>query len=876
MMKKSLISIAVLAGALTSAQAVAECSGNVYSMNAGRNHVGILLDVQELDKMTGVYVTDAVNRSTYHSRSMFSGSAMSYDRITDRIYYANATQPTDFYIDIPESDFTAEEYAGLDLHSKKRKSYQLAYMDPTTGNHVAGPTVKKQIMRMAFHPDTGELFASNATAIFKVDPETGETTDIGTFDSNLRFGGYSSWGSFVFYEGELLFVTNGRTFEIDTATGAQTLKAFHFIDFVAAATLDQNGQMLVAAKNQNVTGNVNSNFLYRIEPSTGERVKVGLFPSRISGMATVTSETHTCYPKTIFPSELNPEVSGITLASASVSEGSVAYATINFDGETTGTAATVSLALKDGTAALNSDYRNTVSLRYSDGTTGTATISSTLTKITLPKGITSVRIDISTVDDETAENSENFTIEAWTKDDKSDLSSANIVIADDDGSGTVTENLEGNGDNTADDSAYVTTTNPDGSYTVVWRGWDTNYHGNNKVYLQSFNADGTLKGEELTFGTRQKIESPQVTMLNDNGDMLVTWTGYNNSTSLNTHSYAQVIYADPSQHNGAAMGAVMDLGPSELRSVTSARSGNTSVIVWHNGFSLYMQLLDSTGNKVGGAQVVGSVSANSNGYPIVSAPEISVLDNGNYTIAWRQGSTGTATNIVMLSSSGSKIGSQQTLSIGGTDGNADKETNIVSIGNGKYAVVGASGGVVKVALMDATNNQPVANSIKTLTISGSIHNDMPSITQIGTAGQFVVVWRGIENNEWYTYMQHFGADGLSTQAVEKFKASGGHGPAKVAGVGTAGDYVVVWASIGDSQRYEVRFQKFNVDGDKVGNQMSFTGQNTNVNSLHFDITSVGDKGAFTITFDGEDSAENGGDRSIYVVHVDEYGSVLQP
>lgn len=431
-MKKTLISMAVIAGTLTSAQVAANCAGNVYSMNAGRNHVGVLLDVQELDKMTGVYSTDAPNHSSYHSRAMFSGSAMSYDRVTDRLYYASAPQPTDFYLDVPESDFTPEEYAALDLHAQRIKPYQLAYMDPETGEHVAGPTVKKQIMRMAFHPDSGELYASDATSIFKVDAATGEITDIGTFDSNLRFGGYSSWGSFVFYEGELLFITNGRTFSIDTTTGAQTLKAFHFIDFIAAATLDQNGQMLVAAKNQNVSGNVNSNTLYRIKPSTGEKVKVGLFPSRISAMGTVTSEDHTCYPKTIFPSDLKPEVTGITLNSSSVSEGSTAYATVNFDKETADGTAKLRLALKNGSAVLNSDYRNTVTLLYSDGTTGSATISSTLTEITLPKGITSVRIAISTVNDSTHENNEYFTIQAWTKDDKSDVSSANITIVDND------------------------------------------------------------------------------------------------------------------------------------------------------------------------------------------------------------------------------------------------------------------------------------------------------------------------------------------------------------------------------------------------------------------------------------------------------------
>ncbi|MBV7300463.1 hypothetical protein KU854_21625 [Enterovibrio sp. NIFS-20-8] len=431
-MKKNLISMALLAtGVLASAQTYANCAGNVYSMNAGRGHVGVLLDVQELKVMPSMY-TDAADRSLYHSRALFSTPAMSYDRITDRLYYASAPEPTDYHVQIPAGDFTAEELENLDLHAKTIKPYQLAYMDPATGNHVAGPTVNKQILRMAFDPDNSDLYASDAQTIFKVDPTTGAITNLGGFDNNLKIGGFTNWGSFVFQDGELLFITNGRTFVIDTTTGAQTLKAFHFIDFITAATLDQNGQMLVAAKNQNISGNVNSNILYRIKPSTGEKVRVGLFPSRISAMGTVTSEDHTCYEKTIFPSDLKPEVTGITLNSSSVNEGSTAYATVNFDKATGDGSTKLRLALKNGSAVLNSDYRNTVSLLYSDGTTGSATISSTLTEISIPQGVTSVRIAIPTVNDSTHENNEYFSIQAWINDDKSDVSNANITIVDND------------------------------------------------------------------------------------------------------------------------------------------------------------------------------------------------------------------------------------------------------------------------------------------------------------------------------------------------------------------------------------------------------------------------------------------------------------
>ncbi|WP_035024293.1 VCBS protein [Enterovibrio calviensis] len=481
-MKKTLLTTAILAGALTSTQALAYCAGNVYSMNAGRGHVGLLVDVQEAKEMSSTYYADAQDREQYHSRALFSASSMSYDRITDRLYYASAPQPTAYHLQGVEGDVTEEEFKSLDLHAKKVKSYQLAYMDPATGNHVAGPTTKKQILRMAFDPDSGELFASDARTIFTIDPITGESTHIADFPSDLKFGGFTSWGDFVFQDGELLFVTNGRTFAVDTTTGALTFKAFHFIDFVTTATLDQNGQVLIAAKNQNVSGNVNSNHLFRVKLSTGEKKTVGLFPSRISAMGTVTSEDHTCYEKTIFPSDLTPEVTGITLASASVNEGSTAYFTINFDKATGDANTKVRVSLKNGTAVLNSDYRNTVALLFSDGSTGSATISSTLTEISLPQGVDSVRIGVPTVNDSTHENSEYFTLNAWVASDKSDLSAANVTIIDN------------------DPDVHTLLTNAASNSRVAWHG-SRGGHGNDQ-YIRGVHANisGTIPaGTTLEF-----------------------------------------------------------------------------------------------------------------------------------------------------------------------------------------------------------------------------------------------------------------------------------------------------------------------------------------------------------------------------------------
>ncbi|WP_039850123.1 YncE family protein [Grimontia indica] len=484
--KKSLLTAVIITGTLTSLQAFANCAGNVYSMNAGRGHAGMLLDVKEAKQMSSRYFADAVDRSIFHSRAHFSASSMSYDRVTDRLYYASAPQPTSYYVDVPEGTYTDEELKSLDLHANRIESYQLAYMDPATGQHVAGPTVNKQIMRMAFDPDSGELYASDARTIFKVNPTTGETTHIADFSDDLKFGGFTSWGDFVFQDGELLFVTNSRTFVINTTTGAQTLKAFHFIDLVAAATLDQNGQMLVAAKNQNVSGNVNSNHLFRIKPSTGEKKAVGLFPSRISAMATVTSEDHTCYDKTVFPSDLKPTVSGITLASNSVAEGATAYFTVNFDKATSDTNTKLHVALKDGTAKVTTDFTNTVALLFSDNSTGSATLSSTGTDISLPQGVTSVRIAVPTVNDSVHEASEQFSMDAWVNTNKSDLSSASVTITDNDPAQVTFNKFCSNG-SWAWKPASLTFCSDPGSYPRAWVG---DYHNSN----HSSRFEGTIAG----------------------------------------------------------------------------------------------------------------------------------------------------------------------------------------------------------------------------------------------------------------------------------------------------------------------------------------------------------------------------------------------
>ncbi|WP_407333576.1 Ig-like domain-containing protein [Enterovibrio sp. 27052020O] len=440
MKKNVLASLIMLTGAVASTTSYAACLGNVYSMNAGRGHVGALIDIKESAYTPGsTYTQDAATRAEIHSKALFSSSAMAYNKNTDRIYYANVPAPTSYHMANAETLFTEDELRSLDFHAKSSSPSTLAYFDVGTQEHVEVAKTKFGIYRMAFHPETGELYASDSVRLFKVNPETGEVNQIALLPLNARAGGFTNWGDFEFYNNELLYVTNGRTFVVDLDTAALTLKAFHFVDFVTSVTTDQNGQLIMAAKNQNVTGNVNSNHLWRFKPETGEKVQVGLFPTRISAMATVTSEEHTCYERTIFPSDnedVKVEVDSITPAVSTVDEGKATVIRINFS-EATPNANNVLLLAGETNlySASADDFDQNIVVRFSNGTSVDATLLEQGVDIALPKGVTFAEFEVSANVDSISETEESFNLLARIKEAKNIRVSTVTIVDIDSGNG---------------------------------------------------------------------------------------------------------------------------------------------------------------------------------------------------------------------------------------------------------------------------------------------------------------------------------------------------------------------------------------------------------------------------------------------------------
>ncbi|MDD1780230.1 hypothetical protein LRP49_03355 [Enterovibrio sp. ZSDZ35] len=302
-MKRTLLATLMLAAGASAPAMSAQCDGDLFTMNAGRGAVGVLVDVDEgAARAGGSYFTNAVLRAELNSRALFAASAMAYDSSTDRIYYASTPTPQSYHIAATNNgDFTAEEFQALGLHAKGLKPFRLAYYDVQLGTHHDVGTTRFEIKRMAFDPDTNTLYGSDRARLFTIDASSGTQSQIGLLDASLRIAGFTNWGDFIFSDGDLLFVTNTRAFSIDTGDASSQLEFFHKVDLVTAATLDQNGEILVASKNHNVSGSPNTTNLWLLDPPAmpgdfAAEAYGGLVPMRVDAMSMTDSGTNDCYP----------------------------------------------------------------------------------------------------------------------------------------------------------------------------------------------------------------------------------------------------------------------------------------------------------------------------------------------------------------------------------------------------------------------------------------------------------------------------------------------------------------------------------------------------------------------------------------------------
>ena len=157
----------------------------------------------------------------------------------------------------------------------------------------------------------------------------------------------------------------------------------------------------------------------------------------------------------------------------------------------------------------------------------------------------------------------------------------------------------------------------------------------------------------------------------------------------------------------------------------------------------------------------------------------------------------------------------------------------------------------------------------------------PQITAVGTTGEFVVTWYGLDSaNDFAIFVQKFNANGTTTgnmpvQLEAIGVTNGDDAFSQITAVGTAGEFVVTWYGIDSAGDNSIFVQKFNANGTTTNNtrgQLEAIGV-TNGADLASQIAAVGTAGEFVVTWYGIDST---GDNSIFVQKFNANGTLYTP
>jgi serralysin len=189
-----------------------------------------------------------------------------------------------------------------------------------------------------------------------------------------------------------------------------------------------------------------------------------------------------------------------------------------------------------------------------------------------------------------------------------------------------------------------------GGFVVVWE-YVNNANESEEIYLQRFKADGTKDGKAIQVNTSTKGDQgdPEVVTLAD-GSYVVTWTRETDKDIKYKNEWGETVVEEVTDtcnifmqrfsSTGAKLGSETQVNTASgiyNDPAITALTGGGYVITWatsderdvYSGTStLYAQIFDKNGGKVGGELVIAS-SVDHDYFPSVSAS-----DDGGFLVAW--------------------------------------------------------------------------------------------------------------------------------------------------------------------------------------------------------------------------------------------------
>ena len=170
----------------------------------------------------------------------------------------------------------------------------------------------------------------------------------------------------------------------------------------------------------------------------------------------------------------------------------------------------------------------------------------------------------------------------------------------------------------------------DGGFVVTWAGQGQDGTG---IIGQRYDASGNPDGGEFLVNTISAWQKTDPVVVANGDGFVVTWT------SLNQDGGGKGIFGQRFDATGTKAGAEFQIntytaGGQQLQSITEL-SGGGFVVTWHSnqqdgdGWGIFGQRFDASGNAAGGEFLVNSTTTNHQADPSVAA-----LSGGGFVVAW--------------------------------------------------------------------------------------------------------------------------------------------------------------------------------------------------------------------------------------------------
>ncbi|MFA6014096.1 MAG: Ig-like domain-containing protein [Gallionellaceae bacterium] len=189
-----------------------------------------------------------------------------------------------------------------------------------------------------------------------------------------------------------------------------------------------------------------------------------------------------------------------------------------------------------------------------------------------------------------------------------------------------------------DNNSQIVGVGSAGEYVVTWQGIDS--AGDNSIFVQHFNVDGTVKGSsvqlEATGNSTGIDQAPQIAAVGSSGAYVVTWSGADSAGDLSI--YVQRFNADGSVNGSATLLEATGVTNRDdnYAQITALGTSGEYAVTWagigtNNSWNIYVQRFNTDGSLKGNAVLLEGYTGNTD-----LSPQITALGNsGAFAVTWQ-------------------------------------------------------------------------------------------------------------------------------------------------------------------------------------------------------------------------------------------------